>query len=587
MLNELLNKIKKLSYLDRLELLKDEKVINTLFLLNEKTTPNDFQKIFEFYKLEDILNIFNINIIKKISNTYKDQEYIFLNILKNIDQNIFEKYLNNNDYLKEFILLKGEDLYKNLNFSYDTLLNLINYCNLHNIDYNKTCLNDITYFSLKSKSLQEKFFNEPIDNIYKIKMFMLFDKDLVTKYIKENIVYLSLKDIDRIIRYTDIDLHPSLYENKDFFKEILLKNSIYETRLEINNLSNKINVDYFDKKLDEIENKILSLYNKNNMLIEYQKDSSLTSFFLEKVFNTNNIDQKRTKKLIFQIIIDKFFQDSLRNVCLNISEILEFNKNKLVISKDKLIFYKEIIELFSKDANYLIDFYNKYKDSTLVSSFYDDLSLSKESSYQLMKDSCLKIESIKNLKDKELSSKYNLDIYKLNDMPFNMLVSCRSTIPIGEGRSPRNCYSLISNYNLNVFNEKGIIYGFNDFQINNIMHVYEGDSFSENNSFKSTNLINRIRIPDEILSSNMMNEIQIKNPKIGENKYTRLLPNYIICFNELNEKSKNAATILNIPIIIINKDKNKTNNKLQALSNYNEEYTNALVSETIYQDKIL
>jgi len=85
----------------------------------------------------------------------------------------------------------------------------------------------------------------------------------------------------------------------------------------------------------------------------------------------------------------------------------------------------------------------------------------------------------------------------------------------------------------------------------------------------------------------MMNEIQIKNPKIGENKYTRLLPNYIICFNELNEKSKNAATILNIPIIIINKDKNKTNNKLQALSNYNEEYTNSLVSETIYQDKIL
>ncbi|MBQ8472713.1 MAG: hypothetical protein IJ501_04355 [Bacilli bacterium] len=54
-----------------------------------------------------------------------------------------------------------------------------------------------------------------------------------------------------------------------------------------------------------------------------------------------------------------------------------------------------------------------------------------------------------------------------------------------------------------------------------------------------------------------LNEIQIVNDYKGMNDdskmYQRISPSYVVCFDEIDERSINAAKILNIPIIKINK----------------------------------
>ena len=103
----------------------------------------------------------------------------------------------------------------------------------------------------------------------------------------------------------------------------------------------------------------------------------------------------------------------------------------------------------------------------------------------------------------------------------------------------------------------------------------------------TTIVVNRIRTVEEILNSGKMNEVQIINEKINDEEFVRLFPNYVICFNEINEKSIKAARNLNIPIIIIHKDKYKENSNPQVLDNYEEEYTTRVSDETTYQNKKL
>ena len=586
MIDELVEKLKKINYQERLKLLDNHDFLNQIFLLDKKDNLFNFKKVLEVYEVLDLIKYFTKDIIDKIIATHY-HSFLYLEALKLKDEEVFENAIKYNNDLLEFLLYKGENIYINLNFSYDTIIYIINYMKENNIDYRKTCLNSIIRYSIIDKELQERFLNDKsIDNFYKIKSFSLFDKELVSNYIQTNIINLNVFDIYDLLRYTRVDLNPVLYENEEFMEKIILGKTFYDTRKNIDYLSYNIDTSYFLNKLGKIESQIINLYNPN--IIEYSNKDILISTILDKEYS-DMFESKEmiTKKILFQIVIDKFFEDSIRNVCLNIKEVLDFNKNNKVLSKEKIQFYQEIIDLFDKDSIDIINFYYKYKDSTLVSNFYDDVNICKQVSYQMLKDSCLKIEDIKDLKNKELSKNYNIDIYELDGIPFTMLVTCRGSIPKGKARCNRNCYSIIGDNNLKVFNERGYIYGFNEFDINNIMHVYEADSYSTNEKNNTTIVVNRIRTVEEILNSGKMNEVQIINEKINEGEFVRLFPNYVICFNEINEKSIKAARNLNIPIIIIHKDKYKENSNPQVLDNYEEEYTTRVSDETTYQNKKL
>lgn len=159
---------------------------------------------------------------------------------------------------------------------------------------------------------------------------------------------------------------------------------------------------------------------------------------------------------------------------------------------------------------------------------------------------------IRNLKNQELSVKYQTDVYELNGESFTFLVSCLSNIQEDITDYRRNCYSIISNKNMSVFIETIIIFGYTNIPIDHIMHVFENDACSDS-LIGGSNYINRIRALDFLLRDKKMNEIQIINDKLENGKYQRKKPSYIVCFDEIDNESLAASWKLQIPIVKINR----------------------------------
>ena len=540
-MEELLEKLKQLNYEERLKLLEDDDFRNKIFLLDNKNNPEDFSKILELYNLEDIMKYYNSEMISKISKLYPYADYVYVFYMIRKDKKVFEQELVKNKELIKFILFKCREIYYELSFSYDTVISIIKFIEENNLDVSNSNINTIIFSSLNTEELQDRFLNENIKNLYKEKALLFFKSSVIEKYLKNNAVHFDNKTLYHLINYYLINLDSKLYETESFFNECILKNDIYQTRIILDSLSDKIDISYFNKLFNKYKNKILK--------------------------------EKRDYKIIIDTVIDNLFQDSTHNVFLNIVELVEYNNKISILSKDKLNFYKELLLIYHSDVDNILNFYNKYKDIYKLDDYYDDIRLLKNDSYNRIKNSCMTLNDLNKLKRNKDSERYNLDIYELNGEPFRMLISCRSRIPEGNNTSPRNCYTLIGNENMFVFNENLIIYGYLNYNINNIMHVYEADSYSLDTEINTTNYVNRIRTPEEILNANHKSEIQIKNNKIGEGIYERVLPSYIICFDKLNDRSIEAAKDLNIPIIIIDRTKYKKLEGNNNLTNYETEYT--------------
>ena len=563
---EVLENIKKIDYKNRLKLLENENIVDTLFLLDEKQNPWDFNKVLELYDAKDLLPLLSKSRIDKIIYMYKDMAFLFLEFLKTNNQEAFEHSLKINDDLKDFLLLNGQNMVYNLNFSLDTIIDLINYSEKNSFSYNKTCLFYIMSSSLKKIEDQEKFLNSNIKDSYKIHIFKLLDVDLVTNYIRTHIVNFTNNDLYDILMYSRVELNPNLYETKEFFKEVLVGKTIYETRVNIEKLGNVIDNSYFENLMVKEEEKLLKSYNKKTKKIEYN----------DLLFNKNLMEKYgQTKEILLDIVIDYLLEDSSHNVYLNVVELVEFClKNDKLFAKEKLDFYKELLSIYKSNEENIIDFFYQYKDNFKASDFYDDMNIVKNRSYSMIKKSCLEINDIKNLKNQELSNRYGVDIYDLEGEPFRMLISCRRHIPEDTTVSSRNCYTLIGNENMQVIYDDTYIFGFNDYDTKNILHVYEDDAYSNDyKSLNTTSYINRVRTPDEIIKNRYRSEIQIVNKQIKKDMYESLPPSYVVCFDIVNEKDIAAAKKLNVPIIVIDRKKYKRVEYDEDLPNYEEEYT--------------
>ena len=158
-----------------------------------------------------------------------------------------------------------------------------------------------------------------------------------------------------------------------------------------------------------------------------------------------------------------------------------------------------------------------------------------------------------------------MNIYKLNGEQFYMLVKSMEPISININNSftnldedyakvERGCYSLIGSDNIDVFNRK-FVYGFNNFDTQNIISVFETDCFSQEsdepilNQNYGTTAVNRLMTPAQIVNGLDVNkqtrysEIQI----LG-----RLNSDFIVVFDSVNEMAITEIQNLNIPIVIIN-----------------------------------
>lgn len=415
--------------------------------------------------------------------------------------------------------------------------------------------------------------------------------------------------------------NPNVIYEEEFFDRIK-GTSLLEFRRNINFIQDINPTLYLENKVNRYYQTLLNKYDTNTCLFdEYQE---LLKIFEQKNYelfeqyhhfnylvNRDMIikledymaysDGKRmaslyllneTSKKISEIVVDGLFKDTIYNVWINMKEIIRYHNNlgkqEKLIHQNRLKLYQKILEIDKMDNLEKIQLYNELIDKKIYLLFYQDWYHVRKHSYKKMKNVLFRPKEKGNLFCYKESLMKQVPIYELDGQDFFMLVSCRNKYEeVSQAR--RHCYILISAYNMEVFSKKKFIYGYTNFSIDDIMHVFENDIASSSNfssnSF-TTSFVNRIMTPDEISCSKGYSEIQMVNKRVdGELKYFFIRkPNYLVVFDEIEERHLMEAKKLNIPIIVIptSKYKDKLNEgrkRGEQLRNFNfdmilDTYTN-------------
>ena len=215
-----------------------------------------------------------------------------------------------------------------------------------------------------------------------------------------------------------------------------------------------------------------------------------------------------------------------------------------------------ILDIDKIDCDKKIRMYNDLKQRNVALMFYEDLRKFKDASYKNIKDNLFRVSDHKEMLNKEKTLLYGVPIYELETEKFYMLVSCRDKY-CETDVVRRHCYSLICNINQNIYRSERFVYGYTNFDINNVLHVFEKDSYSSNgngfsNSSFVTTRVNRIADIQEIVNSLKYNEIQIANRRLKAEKFGVMKPDYLVVLGEIEDRYVEEAKNLGIPIVKIN-----------------------------------
>ena len=473
-------------------------------------------------KKEDQIKLFTNSKFLQLRNiNYYEFYDIFAYLIQNNHQE-FEKVLFTNLNLIKIFLEAEPVTYYELSFSYNFLKQLTIKVVENNLDIKH--LKILITNNLKDELVQFNFLHEKLPSKFKIQLLKIFNNQVVTQYLQEEKFNLNNHEIAHLI-LREVVVPKYYYENKDFFLDQVMSSNLTQMNNTLLSFSRTVDTSYLEK-------------------LKY------------KIFDNHEDSSNLSKKLITNLVIANLFQDNLRNVCINIQEILAGNENNNLINLDHLTFYKKILNIYSLNIEDIVDIYQENKNKNIMEMFYDDICLLKNHIYANILNSCLKIENISNLENIKLSNKYQTKIYELKGEPFTCLVSCLTSPQEDITYFKRNCYSLISDKNMHVYMQDSLIFGYTNIDIQHIMHMYEQDSYS-NAMIGGTNYVNRIRNRDFILSSNLTNEIQITNDFYQDNLYKRVKPSYLICFDEIDEFSLHTSKDMQLPIILIHKEKYK------------------------------
>ena len=182
-------------------------------------------------------------------------------------------------------------------------------------------------------------------------------------------------------------------------------------------------------------------------------------------------------------------------------------------------------------------------------------------------------------------------VYDLRDKEYYMLVRYMRFFRDKSYRE-RKCYTIINNNKTDTFgdNEYGMLYGYNSFDIDNVLHMNESDSFSAptNDANESSRYPNRIMTPEQITNSYFgYNEIQIINNYIDNGTYDVKKPDFIVCKDKIREKDVHESKRLNIPIVLIKSQKIERDNIIDIGENVGLGRNNYYTQGSYEEDKRL
>lgn len=352
----------------------------------------------------------------------------------------------------------------------------------------------------------------------------------------------------------------------------------------------------YSEIMDELKNKNYDfLYNYDDF--DYFIDKKLIIKLQDYWHYSDKLEliykelRNRTNLKISEIVVDGLFEDTIYNVWINIREMLRYNEclssDEKLLDEDKISFYQTILNIDNLNCDEKIRIYNNLKNKNVALMFYEDLRRVKDKSYSEIKNNLFKVIEYEKLLNREKSLEYGVPIYDLETEKFYILISCRDKYNEVDCVR-RHCYSLITDTNMKVYRKDRFIYGYTNFDIGNILHVFERDSYSSNgngisrNSF-TTNRVNRIMTLKQIRNTIKYNEIQIINKEIDDNKFEVMKPDYLVVFEKLEIRHLEEAKRLSIPIVRIN-TKNYLYQKNQELSNLEYVKVRDDYTEGVYQE---
>lgn len=585
-------------------------IINVLSLnyIFDNFDYDDIHEAFKKLSYKDFSNYNSIddNISFEINNSEirNSNEYKFFVVLCENDINNTILWILQNDNLFKEFFMKVDNFYSMFcDLDYDLIVKII-----YKLDEYRDYFHDKGYdfLSLINKDNQKALLGENFSDDIILKLIGYFNIDTLSYFFLNDRRSIDLfEKIPNINGYINsgVKFNDSILSSQRFFNR-LKSSSFVIFRKNINTVETYNNPIMIEQKLKKYYDKLISSYDSeedmfgeywdvlnNPSLLHnyYDKDTFIFSYdivlLFEKYLSCDDDDnlyfkdrdtliqilKMETSKKISEVVIDALFSDNIYNVGINIREMLRYNnkldKNDKALDDDRVAFYKMILDFDSISSKDKIKLFNEFKDRNFSLTFYDDLRKLKDASYDMIKNDLLDLSKYSDKVSSIDCERTQCLVYDLRDSKYTMLV--RSKFPHKDkSNKRRNCYSIISDENNNTFdqgedNDK-IIYGYNSFLNDRVIHMLEQDAFSSdayNDNKDVSNYVNRIVSKDElVLGSDCYSEVELVNMQDKNGKYINQKPDFIVVYDNIRDIDIIESKRLNIPIVIIRKnilDKNK------------------------------
>lgn len=588
---ELLDKISILNRKDREKVLSNTLIKEKLKIGLLSESRNDqwyfYRKILSKISASEFLSLYDSDFLNKYFMIHQG-EYVYrfwASLCENDINTILALIIEDDKLFDNFLKVSNnfEVLFENINYELLTKI-------LYKLQEKKYSLN---YDFLSCISKEYQYFlldDDKIDDDTIVQLVRNFCNEVKSYFFKNDRRSLYLYNKFDITLYAKVGIIFSydILKKKEFF-ELLKDRSFIVFRNNINNIERYNNPSIIDARVNEYYDEIMSLYscdhdmfsvylkildnpgmldslNKNvSYLFDFDIIDKLMSLLRRDVSGNYYFENKgelqiflrdETSKKMSEVIIDSLFQDNIYNVWLNIKEMLRYNNglslNDRILDNDKVKFYNSIVDFDKLSNKDKIKFYNSFKNKNINLLFYQDLRMVKDYAYDKIKDELFNINNM-------LCSAIDNDgvmVYDVRNSQYNMLVRTQAQYR-EDSHYRRNCYSIISNDNTSIFGEydySSFLYGYNGFDNDMVLHMFESDSYSSGFRENSSRYVNRIMTTAELVrASSSYSEIQIINKKIEgkKHKYSVKKPDFIVVFDNVRDMHLEEAKRLNIPIVII------------------------------------
>ena len=440
-------------------------------------------------------------------------------------------------------------------------------------------------------------FDDKIDNTFFVDCKHILSNYLLNKFINEKFVF-DKEDLDYMLCISKNDDEKKYFEffvynfpniNKQETKMIIRHEKKYFNKLvnlfdnyNINlNMSFKDFIDYYDnnEKLLKTINLIPNKDIKENFRLYF--NSYITISNVNDLNNIKLLNYKHNRQLIKDEINPNKIKDIITNTyfCITYKEFLDisldvikYSNNILSITEQKMI---SILINETNKKNLLILFDDLYKNNDSY-----NLIINVQKKY---KEYC-KCEIVNNLYKTNTKAKtikfdgqpFNFIVHKIKGYGFMEMANKISNDPSLWGKNYiEDSYistSLISDSFLGVNQGIGTILGFTNINSDDILDMGPTDIYTSISSFKSKRKNEKSRF---IPSKNLIEETNMMYNEIVLRRYrnkTAIIPDFVLCFDDISANSKRIANYFSIPIYIIDTKEyiNKMNLNLSYLLENNE-----------------